>query len=176
MQRVLEWRKGIAEYLEGFSEAQIEDPGRCSCGCAKFHKWGTYKRYVVEEEDDFGISIQRYRCVKCLRTYSYLPSFCLSRHSCSADLMMKLLERLLLNLRIRFGESRRRLAYIYRKRFAALENLWLVFLRGIGFGDFPRDEKERRVTIFTALQEQYRQGSFTAKFLEETGRHFMAAK
>lgn len=176
MQKVLGWRKGIAEYLEGFSESQIEHPGRCSCGCAKFHKWGTYKRYVVEEEGDFQIPIQRYRCVKCLRTYSYLPSFCLSRRSCSADLMMKLLETLLLNLRIGLGESRRRLAYIYRKRFVELESLWLVFLRGTGFGDFPRDEKERRATIFTALRDQYWQGGFAAEFFEATGRHFMATK
>lgn len=176
MQRVLGWRKGIAEYLEGFSERQIEHSCRCGCGCGKFHKWGTYKRYVVEEEGEFQIPIQRYRCVKCLRTYSYLPSFCLSRHSCSADLMMKLLETMLLNLRIGLGESRRRLAYIYRKRFVALESLWLVFLRGTSFGDFPRDEKERRVTIFTALREQYQREGLTGKFFEETGRHFMAEK
>jgi hypothetical protein len=89
---------------------------------------------------------------------------------------MKLLEALLLKIRIALGETRRRLAYIYRKRFVALESLWLVFLRGTGFGDFPRDKKERRVIIFTSLREQYRQEDFAAKFFEETGRHFMAAK
>ncbi|MDR0303030.1 MAG: hypothetical protein LBI04_12065 [Treponema sp.] len=89
--------------------------------------------------------------------------------------MMKLLETLLLKIRFKLGEMRRQ-AYKFLKRFAGLENLWLVFLRARGFGDFPSEGRERRVKIFTALLEQYQGKDFAANFLRETGRHFMAAK
>ena len=175
MQEVLSYGKGIAEYQAGFLDMQIKRPSRCGCGCAKFHKWGTYRRYVVEEEAEYQIPIQRYRCVKCRKTYSYLPSFCLSGHCYSADLVMKLLSALLLKIRFVLGEMRRR-AYIFLKRFVRLENLWLVFLRARGFGDFPKNKQERTGKILGALLEQYAGEDFASTFLAETGRHFMAAK
>jgi hypothetical protein len=175
MQRVLSHEKGIPEYQAEFSNMRLEPPSRCSCGCAKFHKWGTYRRYVVEEEAEYQIPIQRYLCVKCRKTYSYLPSFCLSGYCYSADLVMKLLSALLLRLRFVLGEMRRR-AYIFLKRFVRLENLWLVFLRARGFGYFPKNKQERTGKIFKALLEQYAGKDFASTFLAETGRHFMATK
>ena len=176
MQRVLSCKIGIAEYQAGFSNMRIDPPSRCTvCGCAKFHKWGTYERYVIEETAEYQIPIQRFRCVKCHKTYSYLPSFCLSGLYYSADLAMKILSALLLKIRFELGEMRRR-AYILLRRFARLESLWITFLRAKGFGDFPRDKKERDVKIFVALLNQRHDKDFAATFLEETGRHFMAVK
>lgn len=175
MQRVLSWEKSIPEYQSEFTNTQIEHPSRCNCGCTKFHKWGTYKRYVVEADCDHHISVQRYRCVKCRKTCSYLPSFCLRGFHYSADLVMKLLEVLLLKIQFELGEMRRQ-AYIFLKRFVRLENVWLVFLRARGFRDFPSERRERTVKIFAALRKQYMDTDFGANFLEETGRHFMAAK
>jgi len=88
---------------------------------------------------------------------------------------MKLLEVLLLKIQFELGEMRRQ-AYIFLKRFVRLENVWLVFLRARGFRDFPSERRERTVKIFAALRKQYMDTDFGANFLEETGRHFMAAK
>ena len=176
MQRVLSWEKSIREYERGFSTMRTNPPARCrGCGSAKFHKWGSYKRYVVDEDSDYEIPVRRYRCVKCWKTYSYLPSFCLRGLHYGTDLVMKLLSALILKARFVLGEMRRQ-AYILLRRFSQLESVWLVFLRARGFGSFPRGIKERRVKIFTALQAQYTGVGFQASFLEETGQHFMSQK
>jgi len=175
MQRVLSWVKGISEYQKQFSYMRTAPSGCSVCGCKKFHKWGNYKRYVIAEDTEHQILIQRYRCIKCRKTYSYLPSFCLSGLCYSADLVMKLLTALLLKIRFAMSEMRRR-AYIFLKRFVRLESLWLVFLRARGFGDFPAGKRERTIKIFTALLKQYADNNFMANFSEETGRLFMSAK
>ena len=48
MQEVLSyWEKHSR--VSGFLDMQKKRPTRCSCGSAKFHKWGTYRRYIVED-------------------------------------------------------------------------------------------------------------------------------
>jgi hypothetical protein len=99
----------------------------------------------------------------------------LSRLYYSADLVIKLLSALLLKIGSVASEMKRQ-AYIFLKRFVSLENLWLVFLRARGFGEFSGNKRERTVKIFTALQKQYADKDFMADFLRETGRCFMASK
>jgi hypothetical protein len=176
MQFVLPWKKGVAPYESEFSDLEVKRPERCPhCGCGKFHKWGKYERYVVEEESDARIPVRRIRCVKCGGTFSYLPSFCLSGISCSADFLMRLLGVLILKTRVSLGEWKRR-AFLFLRRFARLENLWLTFLRARGFGDFPADKRARLRKIFAALLEFHRNGSLSADFLRETGRRLMSVK
>lgn len=176
MQEVLSYSGGIAAYKSEFGGAKKALSVQCKkCGCTKFHKWGRYRRNIVDENADDKIFVQRYRCVKCRETHSRLPSFCLRGIVYSADFVMKLLEAVILKVRA-ISEEKKRQAYIFLRRFVRLENLWLVFLRARGFGDFPRDEKERRAKIFTSLQRLYAGKEFAVDFLRETGRHFMAAK
>jgi hypothetical protein len=176
MQLVFVWQKGILRYQFEFNNMEFEMPERCpQCGCVKFHKWGKYARYVIEETAEHQIDIQRIRCVKCLRTCSYLPSFCLSGMNYGLDFVLTILNALLLKIRFSFGDIRRR-AYAFLQRFVRLENLWLVFLRSTGFGDFPADKKKRATKIFTALLKIHQNGNLSSSFLAETGRHFMSVK
>ena len=176
MQIVLPWNQGIVKYQSEFAALQTEHPGRCPlCGCTKFHKWGKYERYVVEESRYHRISIQRTRCVKCGKTHSYLPSFCVSRLCYGADFIMATLNALILKLRCSFEDHKRR-AYAFLRRFRESENLWLTFLRSRGFGNIPARKKERAAKIFTALLKIYKEENFLSDFLRETGRHFMCAK
>ena len=175
MREVLVWKKTIAEYLSEFSRTRHERPRRCKhCGSTRLHRWGTYRRYASDESAPNQIPVQRYRCVKCLRTHSPLPSFCLRGIGCAADFVMRLLECLIFRLR-KVSEVLKRQAYRYLRRFRENESLWLFFLRTKGFGDFPRDKKERGRKIFAALLSQYHETSFMTDFLAETGRCFMAA-
>ena len=176
MQLVLPWREGISRYQSGFKDIEFGMPERCfQCGCGKFHKWGKYVRYVMEEKADHPIDIQRIRCVKCHKTYSYLPSFCLSGISYGLDFVMAILNALLFKLRVSLGNMRRR-AYAFLQRFVRSENLWLLFLRTRGFGSFPEDRKKRATKIFTALLKIHRNGNLLSDFLGATGQHFMSAK
>lgn len=176
MQHVLRWSEGISAYQSKFKDMDFEIPERCThCGCGKFHKWGSYKRYVIEEEGEHEIHIQRIRCVKCGKTTSYLPSFCLSGICYGLEFVIKILKALLLKTRFSFGELRRR-AYAFLRRFTQAESLWLVFLRAGGFLDFPENGKDKRREIFTALLKIHQSGDLLASFFQETGRHFMSTK
>jgi hypothetical protein len=176
MQMVLSWNSGISEYESGFKKVQPEQPQCCpGCGCGKFHKWGKYERHVIEENSGGRISIRRIRCVKCGKTHSYLPAFCVSRISYSINFIIAILKAFILKLRISLKERIRR-AYALWRRFREAENLWLVFLRARGFRDFPADSKERTEKIFTILEKLHKEDNLSSIFFLETGRHFMSAK
>ena len=175
MQVVLTWKEGISRYQSGFKDIAFEMPEICPhCGCVKFHKWGKYARYVIEASAEYRIDIQRICCVKCHKTCSYLPSFCLSGICYGVDFVLAVLNALLFKLRVSFGDMRR--AYAFLQRFIQSENLWLIFLRARGFGDFPEDRKKRAVKIFTALLKIHQDENLMSSFLGATGRHFMSAK
>jgi hypothetical protein len=88
---------------------------------------------------------------------------------------MAVLNALLLKAPFPFGDMRRQ-AYSFLQRFVRPESLWLVFLRSIGFGDFPADKKERGTKIFTALLKIHQEQNLLPGFFRATGRHFMSAK
>ena len=176
MQTVLQWDEGIALYKSSFKQIKLQHPERChECGCTKFHKWGKYERFVIEKDADHYVPIQRIRCVKCRKTYSYLPSFCISRSYYSVELIMNFLETLILRVRREIKEMRRQ-AYRFKKLFIRLENTWITYLRIRGIRDFPAKGNERTVKIFTALLKIYESENLLAGFLRETGRHFMREK
>jgi len=176
MQRVLEWKGEIEQYKTAFKNLRIEKPDKCQhCGCGKFHKWGTYERHVIGLDMEHRISIRRVCCVKCGKTYSYLPSFCVSGVCYGLDCIMKFLSALILKTRFELEERKRR-AYAFLKRFAGIENLCLVYLRARGFGELPEVKLERNVKIFTALLEIHENYCLSMRFFKETGRHFMSAK
>lgn len=175
MQKILEWKGSVSEYKAGFKKLELEKPGKCGCGCVKYHKWGKYERYVIEEKAEYIIAVQRICCVKCGKTISYLPSFCVSKKSYSVNLIMAILSALILKNRVELGD-RRRYAYVILRRFVGLEKLWLTFLRSKGFGDIPRVRKERGVKIFTSLLKLHETKNITSSFFGETGRHFMCEK
>lgn len=174
MQKVLQWEKGIEEYLSEFKKLQIKRPQNCErCGCTKFHKWGTYERFVIEENAEHRISIQRFYCIKCEQTCSSLPSFCVSGVCYSLDFIIKFLRVLILKISFELDELKRQ-AYAFLKRFVQSENLILAYLRSRGFGEFPEAKKERTMKIFTALLEIHKRGNLLFDFFQETNRHFMS--
>jgi len=172
MQIVLQWSKCIQEYQSGFEKLEFEKPEKCKCGCIKFHKWGKYKRFVADVDGDYLILIKRICCIKCRATYSYLPTFCISKSNYSADFIMLFLKVLMLKFKYELGEIKRH-AYTYLNRFIKFENLWIAFLRTRGLGCITADIKERRTKILTKLIEIYESKNFMMCFLQETGRHFM---
>ena len=176
MQIVLSWNQGISQYQSDFKGLQAEHPRQCpGCGCSRFHKWGKYTRYVVEACEEHRVSIQRILCVKCGKTSSYLPSFCVSGLSYGVDFIMIILKSFIQKLQYSLEERRRR-AYALLRRFRDYENLWLVFLRARGFEAFPPNKVARTAKIFTALLKLHRKENILSGFLRETGRHFMSVK
>jgi hypothetical protein len=173
MQKVLQWEKSISEYQNEFNNLQTDKPEKCKCGCTKFHKWGKYERYVVDEKGDYLISIKRICCVKCRATYSFLPSFCVSKLCFSANFIMLFLKVLILKFNFELSEMKRQ-AYVFLKRFTEKENLWIVFLRTRMFGYITSNQKERKIKIFTELLKIHKTKNLILHFFSETGLHFMA--
>ena len=176
MQYVLEWEKGRERYKKEYDEMKTTKPERCqNCGCVKFHKWGKYERYVIEEEGEDRICVRRIRCIKCRKTYSYLSSFCISGMCYGLEFVIKILKALILKMKFLFGDLRRR-AYEFLRRFVGSENLFVVFLRGKGVKKFPDSRKKRMEKILIELLEFHKKNKLSLDFFEETGQHFFSAK
>ena len=73
-----------------------EAPGKCpfrDCGVKlKMKKNGFYVRLLITITFTGSIRIRRYKCPKCGRTLSMLPSFCISGFSYSVDIVIALLQ------------------------------------------------------------------------------------
>jgi hypothetical protein len=177
MQKILRWSGSISQYKEEYENMRMEKPKQCQqCKCTKIYKWGKYERYTLEKDGSEELMpIKRFYCVGCGKTYSYLPSFCVSRACYSVDLIMTFLKAFILKIQYEFNDMKRR-AYTYLRRFRQFENLWITYLRSKGIGDIPTDKKQRQEKIFTCLLELYDRGNLMEGFLEKMGRYFMSAK
>jgi hypothetical protein len=71
-------------------------PGKCpygSCGIGlKMKKNGFYTRHLITITNTFLIRVRRYKCPKCGRTLSMLPSFCVAGFSYGVDFVFALLQ------------------------------------------------------------------------------------
>jgi len=181
MQNVLQCDGRVEAYLAGFPSLRVPEPERCpKCGCRKFHRWGSYKRNVVEENKEHRIPVRRMRCAKCKKTFSFLPDFCISRAQYSSKFMLRLLTWVLGVL----GEGKRvpppgapdarenlrRRAYLYRRRFVRQQSLCREFLQRHGLASHARG--------FAGIAEEigllWREGRLIFEFHAATGQHFMA--
>jgi len=181
MQEVMQWGDGIAQYIKMFKHIRVKPPQRCKkCGCNKFYRWGKYERNVIEKHIEHRVPIARVRCVKCRRTSSFLPDFCISRVQYSAGFVLHMLSWLLGGLGAvapgppKSHESIWRRAYAYRQRFVRKEALWLIFLRGRGFGEISANKAGKSRELLTELNRLWEQGQLLCEFYAATGRHFMA--
>jgi hypothetical protein len=174
LQDVLQWNGRIEEYLADFAALRVNSPGRCpECGCLKFHRWGSYKRNVVDKNKEYRIPVRRMRCAECRKTISFLPDFCVSRAQYSAGYIIHLISWVLGLLGAEAlapgtpdaRENLRRRAYLYRQRFVRKEKLWRQFLHGI---------KSGIAEIAKALGSLWRKGKLLCEFYAATGKHFMA--
>ena len=81
-------KNGIGKYPDA--------PGKCpygDCGVnVKMKKNGFYIRLLITITFTGLIRIRRYKCPKCGRTLSMLPSFCLAGFSYSVDIVVALLQ------------------------------------------------------------------------------------
>jgi transposase-like protein len=81
-------KEGIGKYPDA--------PNKCSYGdCGinlKMKKHGFYSRFIRTITFTGWIRIRRYKCLKCGRTLSMLPSFCLAGFSYSVDFIIALLQ------------------------------------------------------------------------------------
>jgi transposase-like protein len=153
MQIILSFKEGIQEYKKEYksNKLEIERPKQCPrCGGAKVYKWGKYYRYVIEEERESLIPIQRIRCAKCGGTGSYLPDFCLSRIQYSVDYVMKLLEMILIHGKIYAEEIKARI-YFFKQRYLAQLNVFITYLRGNGMKELSTSPKEKAIEVFAEL-------------------------
>jgi hypothetical protein len=174
MQIILNFKENVKRYTEGFSTLEIERPKQCvRCRSPKIYKWGKYYRYVIEEESESLIPIQRIRCGKCRRTDSYLPEFCLSRIQYSADYVMKLLEFILLYGKVH-KEAIKTQIYFFKARFLEKANAFISYLRVIGLKKVSDNPKERAIEIFVELFSLHREKKLIEDFFKHTAKHFMA--
>ena len=84
-----------ADYVDKNMEGKYPDaPLKCpfkDCGInLTMKKNGFYKRYLKTSTFSGYIRIRRYKCPKCGRTVSMLPSFCVSGFSYGAELIINM--------------------------------------------------------------------------------------
>jgi hypothetical protein len=86
---------GPGDYADKNGAGKYPDaPGKCphkGCGInTAMRKNGFYRRYLKTAAFSGFIRIRRYKCPKCGRTVSMLPSFCLSGFSYGVELVISM--------------------------------------------------------------------------------------
>lgn len=82
-------KDGIGEYPDAPKKCPYKD-----CGInLEMKKNGFYIRLLITMLFSGAIRIRRYKCPKCKRTLSMLPSFCIAGHSYGVELVVELLQQ-----------------------------------------------------------------------------------
>ena len=176
-------KNGVGKYPDA--------PGKCpfkDCGVnLRMKKNGFYVRYVITARFSGRIRIRRYKCAKCGRTVSMLPSFCLAGHTYGIELIMTLLQQV-----VQMGLSIKKVAEKWRdqregisrrligKYMARLRNNRKMIQYGmnqispdnISLGRMPGDTEWTKG--FLHLIRPPLSPEFNAKFHKHTGISFLS--
>jgi len=94
-------KAGTGKYPDAPTKCPFKD-----CGInLTMNKNGFYRRYLITNTYTGTIRIRRYKCPKCKRTVSMLPSFCLAGYTYSIEFIIMLLLQV-----IRSGSIKRTVA------------------------------------------------------------------
>ena len=173
---------GVGEYPEAPKKCPFKD-----CGInLEMRKHGYYSRFLITLVFSGRIKIRRYRCRKCKRTVSMLPSFCLAGITYSVEFVtMLLLEAIELG-------SIRKTAKHWCKRFGSISrrliNKYLTRLRNnrrliqyginqlspdnIRLGGIPGDAEWTKSFLGGIRPTLW--AEFNADFHKTTGKSFMS--
>jgi len=98
MQIVFQTHLNPKDYIDGSCTCEYPDaPSKCpfkDCGLPiVMRKNGFYCRCLITVEFNGTIKIRRYKCGKCGRTVSMLPSFCLAFCTYGVDIIVDVMQR-----------------------------------------------------------------------------------
>jgi len=175
-------KDGAGEYPNAPKKCPFKD-----CGVnLEMKKNGFYKRFLMTVKFSGVIRIRRYKCPKCKRTLSMLPSFCLSGFSYGIEIVITLLQRAVMSGSIKktVREWRTRISGITRrlinKYIARLHNnRWLI---QYGLNQISPDNISlSRISGDTEWTKSFLLGirpnlspEFNADFQKATGKSFMS--
>lgn len=174
MQIILCFIGTINQYSETFHDLTLQLPKRCHhCGCTKIYKWGKYHRFLLDENQEHFIPIQRIRCSKCLKTSSFLPDFCLSKIQYSTNFVMTLLKWILIYKKLYHTYLKTQI-YFLKRRFLDQTNTFIFFLRQYSKKEFSIIPERKSIEIFNALYSLHKEKKLLSDFFSTTTKHFMA--
>jgi hypothetical protein len=165
-------------------------PKKCpfgGCGVnLEMKKNGFYIRALITFTFSGRIRIRRYKCPKCGRTLSMLPSFCIAWHSYSVDFVVALLQyvinkgsikRAVREWRAIAASISRRLVNKYLARLRNNRNMIQYGMNqmspdNIGLGRMPGDTEWTKSFLFGMRPPL--SPEFNANFHKATGKSFMS--
>ena len=191
MQTIFLSRHKPEEYVDSDGGGEYPDaPKKCpygDCGInLEMKKNGFYARLLITLTFCGRIRIRRYKCPKCGRTLSMLPSFCIAGFSYSVDFVVALLQYVINKGSVK--KSAREWRAITAEISRRLINKYLVRLRNnrgliqyginqmspdnIGFGRMPGDTEWTK--SFLSGMRPSLSPEFNANFHKITGKSFMS--
>jgi hypothetical protein len=175
-------KRGAGEYPDAPKKCPYGD-----CGInIEMKKNGFYRRFLITITFSGKIRIRRYKCLKCGRTLSMLPSFCLSGYSYSVEFIVTLLQYVI-NIgsikkaarewRTCICDISRRLINKYLRRLRDNRKMIQYVLNqlspdNIGIGRIPGDTDWTK--SFLSGMQPTLWPEFNAKFHKITGKSFMS--
>lgn len=171
MQKIYETNLNPKEFIENSKELKYPTINTCHKCKAKdtFKPNGFYDRNVLTEDDEYVISIRRFKCPHCSASVSFLPSFLLPYFQNTFERIVSILKSVIAKKKGNVSFYRQ-LGYFYKKRFLGNLNLLLMLFRDLDISFLSKNEKatnliEKISKIGSCLSQQ-----FTAKF----NKSFMA--
>ena len=165
-------------------------PVKCphgDCGIPlKMKKNGYYTREVITLTFSGRIRIRRYKCLKCGKTVSMLPSFCVAGFTYGVEFIITLLQQVIglgsikktvKEWRNRFESISRRLVQKYMVRLRNNRKMIQYGINqlspdNIGLGRMPGDNDWTKSFLFGMRPSL--SPEFNAKFQKTTGKSFMS--
>jgi hypothetical protein len=171
MQKIYETTLSVEKFIKNSRELKYPTINTChKCGARDtFKPNGFYDRNVLTNDNEYIVSIRRFKCPHCSASVSFLPSFLI-------PYFQSTLERIISILKSFISKKKegvcyyRQICYFYKKRFLINLNLLIMLFRDLDMSFLSKKEKAtnliERISIIGSNLSQ----RFIAKF----NKSFMA--
>lgn len=171
MQKIYETNLSPEEFVKRSRELKYPTINTChNCGVRDtFKANGYYDRNVLTKDDEYIVSIRRFKCPYCSASVSFLPSFLMPYFQSTIDRIIIILRAVIAKKKGKVSYYRQ-IAYFYKKRFLINLNLLVMLFRDLDPSFLSKNEKATNLIEKISIIGS----SLSQRFIAKFNKSFMA--
>lgn len=171
MQKIYETNLNPEEFVKRSRVLKYPTINTChKCGAKDtFKPNGFYDRNVLTKDDEYIVSIRRFKCPHCSASVSFLPSFLMPYFQSTYERIISILKSVIAKKKENVSFYRQ-IGYFYKKRFLINLNLFIMLFRDLDISFPSKNEKATNLIEKISIIGP----SLSQRFIAKFNKSFMA--
>lgn len=172
MQKIYETNLSPEEFVKRSKNLKYPTINTChKCGaCDTFRPNGFYDRNVLTKDDEYIVSLRRFKCPHCSASISFLPSFLIPYFQSTFERIINILKSVIAKKKEGCISFYRQIGHFYKKRFLVNLNLLIMLFRDLDILFLSKNEKATNLIEKISIIGS----SLSQRFIAKFNKSFMA--